>query len=324
MDRLDDILAFIKVVDTKSFTAAAERLNLSKSVVSRRVAELENRLGARLLNRTTRKLSLTEVGMAYYERCTRILADLEEAEQAVADLHATPRGCLRVNAPVSFGLLHLAPAVTEFMERYPDILIEMDLSDRYVDLIDEGYDLAVRIGRLRDSSLIAKRLAPSRRVVCASPSYLEKHGTPATPEDLAHHNCLIYTNVPTAEQWLFSVGGEIQPVRVSGTLRSNNGDLLRSAAMSGLGIIAMPTFMCGDALHSGALKAFLLDYAVAESTIYAIYPQNRHLSPKVRVFVDFLAARFGPRPHWDCALLKLEEGRIITPSTSEAGAASAD
>ncbi len=313
MDRLDDMMAFIKVVDTKSFTSAAERLNLSKSVVSRRIAELENRLGARLLNRTTRKLSLTEVGQAYYERCIRIIADLEEAEQAVADLHAAPRGRLKVNAPVSFGLLHLAKAVAEFLERYPSIEIEMDLNDRYVDLIDEGYDVAVRIGRLRDSSLIAKRLAPNRQVVCASPAYLEKHGTPQTPDELSNHNCLIYTNIPTAEQWQFRINDAMRSVRVSGSLRTNNGDLLREAAIAGAGIIVLPTFLCGEALSKGQLQCLLLDYSMAETSVFAVYPQNRHLSPKVRVFVDFLAERFGPRPYWDCALLSLKP---ITPSAS--------
>ncbi len=319
MDRLDDMLAFIKVVDTRSFTAAAERLNLSKSVVSRRIAELENRLGARLLNRTTRKLSLTEVGQAYYERCSRILTDLEEAEQAVADLHAAPRGRLRVNAPVSFGMQHLAPAIAEFLARYTSIEIEMDLNDRYVDLIDEGYDLAVRIGRLRDSSLIAKRLAPARRVVCASPAYLEQHGTPATPEELINHNCLIYTNVPAAEQWQFRVGEEMRTVRVSGSLRANNGDLLHAAAVAGVGIVVLPTFMVGQALSSGALKTLLLDCYTSESNVYAVYPQNRHLSPKVRAFVDFLADRFGPRPYWDCALLRLENGNALTPADLAGG-----
>ncbi|RUQ68177.1 LysR family transcriptional regulator [Azospirillum doebereinerae] len=304
MDRLDDMLAFIKVVDTKSFTAAADRLNLSKSVVSRRIGELENRLGARLLNRTTRKLSLTEVGQAYYERCTRILADLEEAEQAVADLHAAPRGRLRVNAPVSFGVMHLAPAVAEFLERYPSIEIDMDLNDRYVDLVDEGYDLAIRIGRLRDSSLIARRLAPARTVLCASPAYLLAHGTPRTPEDLANHRCLIYTNLPTPDVWPFQVGGETRNVRVSGPLRGNNGDLLREAAIAGIGIVLSPTFLCGDALASGRLLSFLAEHVPSEASVNAVYPQNRHLSPKVRVFVDFLVERFGPRPYWDCALLE--------------------
>ncbi len=303
MDRLDDMLAFIKVVDTKSFTAAADRLNLSKSVVSRRIGELENRLGARLLNRTTRKLSLTEVGQAYYERCSRILADLEEAEQAVADLHAAPRGRLRVNAPVSFGVTHLASAVAEFAERYPLIEIEMDLNDRYVDLVDEGYDVAIRIGRLRDSSLIARRLAPARLALCASPAYLIKHGTPQTPDDLVNHQCLIYTNLPSPDVWQLQVGGETRSVRVSGPVRGNNGDLLRDAAIAGAGIILSPTFLCGQALSAGTLLSFMADALPSDSSVNAVYPQSRHLSPKVRVFVDFLIQRFGPRPYWDCALI---------------------
>lgn len=303
MDRLDDMLAFIKVVDTRSFTAAADRLNLSKSVVSRRIGELENRLGARLLNRTTRKLSLTEVGQAYYERCTRILADLEEAEQAVADLHAAPRGRLRVNAPVSFGVMHLAAAVAEFVERYPAVEIDMDLNDRYVDLVDEGYDLAIRIGRLRDSSLIARRLAPARMALCASPAYLIKHGTPQSPDDLANHQCLIYTNLATPDVWQLQVNGETRAVRVSGPLRGNNGELLRDAAVAGMGIVMSPTFLCGNALSSGTLLSFMADSLPSDAGVNAVYPQNRHLSPKVRVFVDFLVQRFGPRPYWDCALL---------------------
>lgn len=305
MDRLDDMMAFIKVVDTRSFTGAADRLGLSKSVVSRRIAELENRLGARLLNRTTRKLSLTEVGQAFYERCSRILADLEEAERAAADLHAAPRGRLRVNAPVSFGLLHLAPAVAAFLERYPEIDIDIDLNDRYVDLVEEGYDVAVRIGRLRDSSLIAKRLAPSRAVVCASPGYLDRYGTPVAPEDLTRHNCLIYTNVPTAEQWVFRVDGESRSVRVTGNLRTSNGDMLRAAALAGVGIVVLPTFLCGDALSEGSLRCLLPDHFALGSSIFAVYPQNRHLSPKVRAVVDFLATRFGPNPYWDSALAPL-------------------
>lgn len=302
MDRLDDMLAFIKVVDAKGFTAAADRLGLSKSVVSRRITELENRLGARLLNRTTRRLSLTEVGQAFYERCTRILADLEEAEMAVADLHAAPRGRLKVNAPVSFGLLHLAPAIADFLERHPAIEIDIDLNDRYVDLVDEGYDVAVRIGRLRDSTLIARRLAPAHRVVCASPGYLARNGSPVTPEDLMRHNCLLYTNVPAAEQWTFQVDGETRTVRVSGNLRTSNGDLLRAAAIAGVGITVLPTFLIGDALQAGTVRCLLPEYYGGGSTVYAVYPQNRHLSPKVRAFVDFLAGRFGPVPYWDAAL----------------------
>lgn len=302
MDKLDDMMAFIKVVEARSFTAAGARLGLSKSVVSRRIAELEDRLGARLLNRTTRKLSLTEIGQAFYERCARIVADVEEAERAVGDLHGAPRGRLRVNAPVSFGRLHLAAAIVAFIERYPAIEIDVDLNDRYVDLLEDGYDLAVRVGRLRDSSLVARKLAPSRRAVVASPDYLERHGTPETPADLAQHNCLLYTNIPTAEQWQFADGDGAYSVKVSGRMRANNGDLACAAAVAGLGIAVLPTFLCGAALGAGDLTALNLPLKTTETGVYAVYPQNRHLSSKVRAFVDFLAARFGPSPYWDAAL----------------------
>lgn len=302
MDKLDDMLAFIKVVDAKGFTAAADRMGLSKSVVSRRIAELEDRLGARLLNRTTRKLSLTEVGQAFYERCARIVADIEEAERAVGDLHGAPRGRLRLNAPVSFGRLHLAPAIVAFVQRYPAIEIDVDLNDRYVDLLEDGYDLAVRIGRLRDSSLVARKLAPCRRALVAAPAYLERAGTPQTPDDLLRHNCLVYTNVPVGEQWQFADGDGGRSLKVAGAMRSNNGDLTCAAAVAGLGIAVLPTFLCGAALATGDLTAIDLPLADAESGVYAVYPQNRHLSSKVRAFIDFLAARFSPVPYWDVAL----------------------
>lgn len=302
MDKLDDMVAFIKVVEARSFTAAGARLGLSKSVVSRRIAELEDRLGARLLNRTTRKLSLTEIGQAFYERCARIVADVEEAERAVGDLHGAPRGRLRLNAPVSFGRLHLAAAIVAFIERYPAIEIDVDLNDRYVDLLEDGYDLAVRVGRLRDSSLVARKLAPSRRAVVASPAYLERCGVPETPLDLANHNCLLYTNIPTAEQWQFADGDEAFSVKVTGPMRANNGDLACAAAVAGMGIAVLPTFLCGAALATGDLVALDLPLKTTETGVYAVYPQNRHLSSKVRAFVDFLAARFGPSPYWDAAL----------------------
>lgn len=308
MNSFDDMLAFIRVVEARSFTAAAARLNVSKSVVSRRLGALENRLGARLLNRTTRTLSLTEVGQAFYERARRIVADVAEAEQAVASLSAEPRGNLRVAAPVSFGVEHLAPAVAEFLRRFPAVEIEMDLNDRVVDLVHEGYDLAVRIGRLRDSSLVARKLAPLRRVLCASPDYLARMGVPRTPEDLVRHNCLVYTNVPASEDWQFTVpdgdGGErlVRAVRVSGSLRADNGDLLREAAIAGVGITIMPTFIVGDAIRAGRLAVVPLDCEVPDAAIHAVYPANRHLSPKVRAFVDFLAGRFAPVPAWDAAL----------------------
>lgn len=299
MDRLDDMAIFVRVVDCKSFTQAAERLGLSKSVVSRRLTELENRLGARLLNRTTRRLSLTEVGQAFYDRAVRILADVDEAEGAVGDHLASPRGKLRINAPVSFGTLHLAPAIAGLLERFPQMEVEMDLNDRYVDLVDEGFDVAVRIGRLRDSSLIARRLAPNRRAVIGGPGYFARRGRPAAPEDLLGHNCLIYTNTPVADQWTFRVGEEIRSLKVSGCLRANNGEVLMDAVRQGIGLAIMPTFLCGPDIAAGRVETALDDCTISESAVYAVYPHGRHLSPKVRVFVDFLADRFGPVPYWD-------------------------
>ncbi|WP_207478263.1 LysR family transcriptional regulator [Arenibaculum pallidiluteum] len=299
MDRLDDMAVFVKVVDCRSFTLAAERLGLSKSVVSRRLTELENRLGVRLLNRTTRRLSLTEVGQAFYERATRILADVDEAEQAAGDLHAAPRGTLRVNAPVSFGVKHLAPAIADLMEHHPEMEIEMDLNDRYVDLVDEGYDVAVRIGRLRDSSLIARRLAPVRRALIGSPAYFARRGRPSHPDELTRHNCLVYTNSPVADQWSFRIDGEIRPVRVAGSLRVNNGEILLEAVRQGIGLAILPTFIASEALKDGSAECILREFTVSEIAVHAVYPHGRHLSPKVRAFVDFLASRFGPSPYWD-------------------------
>ena len=308
MDRLDDMVAFLRVVDAHSFTLAAERLGVSKSAVSRRMTELENRLGARLLNRTTRRLSLTEVGQAFYERCTRIVADVEEAERAVADLHAQPRGTLKINAPMSFGMMHIAPAIADFLGRHPGLEIDMDLNDRYIDLIEEGYDVAVRIGKLRDSSLVARKLAPNRRVVVASSAYLKAHGRPLHPDDLTQHNCLIYTNAPLAGQWQFRIDGEDRAVKVSGCLRVNNGEVLREAAIAGQGITILPTFIIGEQIARGLLEVVLTEFISSDSAVHAVYPHSRHLSPKVRAFVDFLAGRFGPVPYWDASLHVLSGG----------------
>jgi DNA-binding transcriptional LysR family regulator len=309
MDRLDDMLAFLRVVDTRSFTGAADKLGVSKSAVSRRMTDLENRLGARLLNRTTRSLSVTEVGQAFYERCSRIVADVEEAERAVADLHAEPRGTLKINAPMSFGMIHLAPAIAEFLRRHPGLEIDMDLNDRYVDLIEDGYDVAIRIGRLRDSSLVARRLAVNRNVVVGTPAYFRAHGRPAHPDDLARHNCLLYTNASPPDQWHFTVAGKPCAVKVSGTLRVNNGDVLREAALAGQGLAMLPTFLLGEQIARGQLDMVLTEFAKNDSgAVHAVYPHSRHLSPKVRVFVDFLAGRFGPVPYWDASLHVLSGG----------------
>lgn len=300
MDRLAALEAFVKVAETQSFSEAARRLRASKSVVSRQIAALEAELGVRLFQRTTRSMTLTEAGRGYFERASRILADLEDANLSVSQLQAAPRGQLRVNAPMSFGLLHLAPALPDFLLRYPDVDVDLTMNDRFVDLIDEGFDLAVRVGKLEDSSLVARKLAPVRRVVCASPDYLKERGTPQTPDDLTHHACLCYSNLSMAHEWRFvTEKGEPWPVEVKGRLNVNNGDALKIAALRGLGFVNLPTFIVGSELQAGTLVSVLDQFTPQDATLSAVYPHSRHLSPKVRAFVDFLAERFGPRPYWD-------------------------
>jgi DNA-binding transcriptional LysR family regulator len=301
MDRLTSMEVFSRVVDAESFSEAARQLGMSRAMVSKHVLSLEDRLGARLLNRTTRRLSLTEVGAAYHERCKRIVSDAQEAEDAAGRLHAEPRGRLKVNAPMAFGIRHLAPAIPEFLERYPEVEIEMSMTDRFVDLIEEGYDVAVRIGRLAESSLIARRIAPIRNAVCGTPQYFEAHGTPKTPDDLVDHRCLIYTYPMPHEVWRFTGADRDYAVPVTGNFRVNNGDALRAAALRGLGIAILPTFIVGGDLRSGALRAVLTEFRSPDAAVYAVYPHSRHLSTKVRSFVDFLAARFGPSPYWENA-----------------------
>jgi len=300
MDRLAALESFVKVAETQSFSEAARRLRASKSVVSRQIAALEAELGARLFQRTTRSMTLTEAGRGYFERAARILADLEDANLSVSQLQAAPRGLLRVNAPMSFGLLHLAPALPDFLQRYPDVDVDMTMNDRFVDLIDEGFDLAVRVGKLEDSSLVARKLAPVRRVVCASPDYLKARGVPLTPDDLKHHECLCYSNLSMAHEWRFvTEKGAPWPVEVKGRLNINNGDALKIAALRGLGFVNLPTFFVGSELQAGTLVTVLDRYIPQDASVSAVYPHSRHLSPKVRAFVDFLAERFGPRPYWD-------------------------
>jgi len=302
VDRFDNMRVFAKVVESASFTGAAVRLGISASMVSQHVKKLEERLGARLLNRTTRKVSLTETGRAYYERCARLLADLEETEQAVSDMHAAPCGELRINATPSFGILQLAPAIADFTARFPGISVELMLSIRIADLIDEGVDVAVWVGELPDSSLIARQLAPCRMVVCGAPSYFEKHGTPRTPDDLTTHNCLTVavTGVPYYRVWrLTAADGTALNISPIGNLRTNSGAVLKVAALAGHGLVCLPTYLVGDALQSGRLVTVLDEYTAPPLTLRALYPHNRHLSAKVRAFVDFLAGRFEREPPWD-------------------------
>ena len=291
MDRLSAMVVFTHVVETGSFSEVARRLGLSKSAVSKQVTALEERLGAQLLHRTTRKLSLTETGRSFYERCAQIVREVEEAERAAIHAQATPQGLLRVNAPMSFGQIALAPALSLFLSRHPDLRVELVLDDRRVDAIEGGFDVTIRVAsRLPDSSLIARRIASTRIVVCGTPEYLAQRGVPTAPDELAGHDCLLYAY---HDRWLFRGPAGTQLVGVAGRLLANNGDALREAALAGLGLVQLPSFIVGAELASGALRAVLEPFEDPGASIWAVYSPTRHLSGKVRAFVDFLTERFG-------------------------------
>jgi DNA-binding transcriptional LysR family regulator len=292
MDKLSSLRAFVKVVEHGSFSEAARSLRLSRSAVSKYVAELEQELGAQLLNRTTRSAAPTENGRAYYERCVAILAELEEADIAVTRLQAEPRGLLRINAPMSFGTLHLGPVLADFMGKYPELQIQLTLSDEQIDSVQEGFDVTLRIAELASSSLIARRLLGIDRVFCAAPSYIERRGAPAHPKDLKDHDCLTYGFLATGSQWkIIGADGE-HWISVPWRLCANNAEVLEQAAIQGRGIALLPAFIGGTALESGALVPVLDNYRAPEVALYAIYPPTRHLSSKVRLFIDFLVGRF--------------------------------
>jgi DNA-binding transcriptional LysR family regulator len=300
MDRLKSMSVFVKVVAHHSFADAARELRLSRAGVSKHVLALEQSLGARLLNRNTRRLSLTEVGAVVHERYARILEEIDEVERSAGALQTTPRGVLRITAPVSFGIPHLAPAFVDYMRRYPDVAIDMVLNDRTVDLIEEGFDVAVRIGHLVGSTLIALRIAPIRFALCAAPAYLERDGMPRQPADLARHNCLEFSYRQTGSEWHFTgPDGIRESVRVGGRLKVNNPQVLHTAALNGDGIEFDPTFIVGPDIAAGRLVRLLPDYTPVETDLNVVYPPGRQLSAKVRSFVDFLAARFAGEPEWD-------------------------
>jgi DNA-binding transcriptional LysR family regulator len=300
MDRFDDLQAFVAVVEAGSFTAAADRLDIAKSAVSRRISALEERLGVQLLRRTTRRLNLTDTGQSFYEHSARILADLDEAEAAVGQAHGELRGNLRVALPMSFGLRHMSAPIAEFSRRHPRVTFDLNLNDRRIDLVEEGVDVAIRIGRLADSTLIARRLFEARTVVCASPDYLERRGMPRTPVDLLDHDCLAYSNLPDPGRWVCTdAAGEKHTVNVNVVMTASSGDFLCAAAAEGLGIAVQPTFIAGDAIGRGDLQPILTDYGWPVTPAYAIYPPTRHLSYRVREFIDFLAASFADTPRWD-------------------------
>lgn len=308
MELLSDIAVFVDVVRCGSFTAAAEKRGLSKSVVSKYVTRLEDRLGARLLNRTTRRLSLTEVGQAFFERSQRALGEIEEAEAEVSRLQSEPRGELRLSSPMSFGILHVAPLLPAFQARYPELTVDMVLDDRKTDLVDEGFDLAIRIGELPDSSLVARRLGPCRHVVCGTLEYFARHGVPQLPEDLADHPALTYRYQDAPSEWrLVDSDGNYHSVAINRRLQMNNSLALREALLKGAGVTLTPTFVVGTDIQAGRLMAVLKEYKVLEVSIYAVYPQRKHVSPKVRAFIDFLSEKIKDPPYWEPDTVSLED-----------------
>lgn len=299
MDRLNSMTLFVEVVKGKGFTTAADKIGLSRAQVSKSVMQLEKHLGTRLLNRTTRRVSLTETGRIYYERCKDILQDIEEIEGIAGEQTTKPNGTLTLSAPTSFGILHLNKAIPEYIKQYPQVQISLSLADRFIDVVSEGFDLVIRIAELENSSLIARKIAPCKRILCASPDYLRKNGKPTVAQDLATHQCLTYLNDLKPDTWVLHGQNGTESIKVNGPVCSDNGDILRTAAISGLGITSLPTFIVGPDLCAGRLQPVLPEYHLPEISIYAIFPSRRYLSAKVRTFVDFLSKNFEGTPSWD-------------------------
>ncbi|MEM8848555.1 MAG: LysR family transcriptional regulator [Pseudomonadota bacterium] len=296
MDRLSEMEAFATVVDQGGFTDAAKKLGISKSAVSKHVSSLETRLGARLLNRTTRRVSPTEIGLAYYDRARRVLNDAGEADALVTSMQSAPSGVLRVSVATDFGVNHLSPILGGFLHEYPDITVNMVLNNRYVELISEGFDLAVRIGDLEDSSLRARKLAETHKQMIASPEYLEEYGHPRRIDDLNEHKLLHYSNQANGSVWkLTAPSGEKRQVRSAGWLTVNDGQSLLNAAVNGLGIAFLPSFLYADAMKEGKLVSAIEGHPPETQGVYAVYPPGRYTQPKVRAFIDFLVESFRDR-----------------------------
>lgn len=294
MDRLDAMQLFVRVAELGSFSGAAQQLGVARSVVTRQIAGLEAHLGVKLMARSTRRLTLTSAGTAYLEKCRVILNLVEAAEIGVAEERQTPRGNIRISLPLSFGLKRLAPLLLDFSQRYPEVALDMDYSDRRVNLIEEGIDLSIRVTRRLDAGDVARRIGTSRMRVLASPDYLSRHGQPAHPAELAHHVCLGYTNAGAATTWQFVVDGQLENFPIRSRINANNGDVLTEAAAQGLGIACQPDFIAGSFIAAGRVVEILVDYPGPELGIYAMLPSNRHIPHRVRVLMDFLAARLAP------------------------------
>lgn len=292
MDRLTSMSIFVQVVQSGGFAAAAQEADISATMVAKHVKALEARLGARLLNRTTRRQSLTEAGKLYYDRCRSLLADVDAAETSISAMRAAPRGTLRVSAPVSFGTRRLAPAMAEFLRRYPEVNVDLSLSDRIADLVDEGFEAAIRIGNLADSRLVARRLQPYRSLLCASPEYIRRRGRPKAPQDLAAHDCLAFTHAGRRGRWRFSRGNEERTVQFTPRLLANNGEALRQAALAGLGILLQPEVLVADDIDAKRLLRILPAWSLPARPMHLVHLADRQATPKLQCFIDFVVDRF--------------------------------
>jgi DNA-binding transcriptional LysR family regulator len=299
MGQLEDMNVFIRVVEAGGISRAADQLGMVKSAVSRRLVDLETRLGVRLLNRTTRTSSLTEAGQNYYERAIKVVDDVAELNALTADSNTSLEGTIKLAAPLSFGLCHLSIAIDDFVKQHPELTINIDFSDRQVDLVEEGLDLAFRIADLKDSSLIARKISAIKHILCASPGYLKEHGTPKIPSDIKNHRVLHYNLSGTSILKLTDKKGKQHSINVSAKITANNGDFLKDMAVAGHGIVSSPTFISWKAIATGDLVPVLSDYKLPQLNAYAVYPQTRYLSQRTRILIDFLVERFGDNPYWD-------------------------
>jgi len=299
MGQLEDMSMFIRIVNAGGISRAANQLGIAKSAVSRRLVDLETRLGVRLLNRTTRTSSLTEIGQNYYNHAITIVADVAELNAVTGDANTLLKGTINIAVPLSFGLRHLSPAINDFLKLHPELTVNINFSDRVIDLVEEGLDLAFRIASLKDSSLIARKISPIKIVLCASPEYLKKYGTPKTAKDLNKHKLLHY-NITQSSSWkLTDKKGGTHNISINAKVLANNGDFLKDMAIAGHGIVSSPTFIAWEAISNGELVPILTDYTLPQPNAYAVYPQTRYLSQRTRVLIDFLVERFGDSPYWD-------------------------
>jgi len=303
MDKLTRIKVFVNVVETGSFTAASDRMGLSRAAASKYVSQLETSIGGRLLNRTTRHVSTTESGRIYFERCKEILHNLEEADEMVSGLRGIPQGTLRISAPSVFAQRHITPLVSEFTKLYPNVNVNIMVSDRYVDLVDEGYDVAIRVSNLENSELIAHHIARCRHVLIASPGYLKKAPPLKHPSDLENHSCILYSYTE-GSKWPLTKNGNDYSTKIKPVMVSNNPEVLLEATISEMGVSIMPTFIASDAIYRGELQVVLQDYQSLELQIYAVYASRQYLPAKIRVFVDFIKERISDPPYWDKLLFK--------------------